>query len=87
MACQSTIDAQRVKDDRRNNAYRRGIRNRTLVMSGEDGDRYKQLYDTICQEYEDPTFQELFLIRQMADAQWPHLRLAGPNGDLLLQGP
>ena len=61
----------------RNNAYKHGMRSRTVVIPGEDQDAYERLRNTLCEELEPMTLHEEFLVKQMADAMWRIDRLKG----------
>ena len=69
----------------RTNAYRHGMRTRAVLMPGEDSRQYTQLFNSMCQEYESPTRQDLFQIKQMATARWRLERLKGIETALLDQ--
>jgi len=52
------------------NAYRQGMRNRSIIVSGEDRDQCNRIYDELCDELAPTNRQEQFLVKEMADAQW-----------------
>ena len=61
----------------RNNAYRHGMRSRSVVIPGEDRAAYERLLAEMKAEHQPNTKHELFLVRQMTDAQWRLERLKG----------
>lgn len=62
---------------KRNNAYRHGMRSRSVVIPGEDRAAYERLLAEMKAEHQPNTKHELFLVRQMTDAQWRLERLKG----------
>ncbi len=71
----------------RNNAYKHGMRTRTVLMPGEDPAEYNRLYDGMIEDYGVASLSrhEQFLIKQMADAHWRLERLKGIESALLNQ--
>jgi len=76
MASQKKIDANRAnarkstgprtaagKAASRANAYRHGMRARTVIMPHEDQDQYHKLYNSYCKEFPCTTPHEQFLVK------------------------
>jgi hypothetical protein len=98
MSSQKKIDANRAnarkstgprtaagKAASRANAYRHGMRARSVIMPHEDQDQYHKLYNSYCQEFPCTTPHEQFLVKQLTDAFWRLERLKGIETTLLDQ--
>lgn len=80
MVTQSQTDA---KCTRRSDAYRRGMRSRSVVRQNEDHDEYDRLYNGMRLEFGAVAASQKFLVKQMADAHWRLERLKAVETALL----
>ena len=61
----------------RNNAYKHGMRSRSVVMPDEDRSEYEAMRDEIAREFGPETDDQRYQVKQMADARWCLERLKG----------
>ncbi len=66
----------------RMNALRHGLRARTVVLPGEDGDEFHQLCDDLEVEWQPQSRTEQFYLEQMAVSQWKLNRMELGEADL-----
>src|SRR5579862_471683 len=67
----------------RNNAFKHGMRSRTVIMLGEDPGENAALLNDIVEDFKPSTKHEHWLLKQMADARWRLERLKGIETALL----
>ena len=67
----------------RNNAFKHGMRSRSVVIPGEDPAEFAAMHHALVQEYHPASPEDHYLVKQLANARWRLERLLGIEAALL----
>ena len=67
----------------RNNAFKHGMRSRSVVIPGEDPAEFAAMLEALVKEFEPSTPDEHYILKQLASARWRLERLHGVEAALM----